>query len=257
MFDQILANSRGTNDRRGAAGQDDRVLRDRLQAYSRALDRQTQQPVLFMTSQQLVQVYDGGSMGSAPDLYYFTHPVLATGPEAEGDTATLIVDTVTTIPVVVLGHVPSVGDYLTAYAIAGRWVAERGGLSGFSSTSCLPCNIPNEDLTVSWVNLLSGDGSATMTYTTGPSAWTASCVDDGLIFKLGCNSGNIELRVTFFIAGDCPDGESDFCSNLGVPPLALTSGSYTCSPFSLSFAVSEDECPAVYGGGNTQITITL
>ena len=196
-------------------------------------------------------------MGSAADLYYFTHPVLTTGAETEGSAPTLTADTNTSIPVVVLGHAPLVGDYLTAYAVSGRWVAERGAPRGFGSTLCLPCSIPDEDLIVSWVNLLSGDGLATMTYTSGPSAWTASCVDDGLIFKLGCNSGNIELRVTFFVAGDCPDGESNVCSNFGVPPFAFTLSSYICSPFSLTFAVSEDGCPAVYGAGNTQITVTL
>ncbi len=196
-------------------------------------------------------------MGAAPELYYFTHPVLATGAETEGGAAVLTVDSLTTIPVVVLRGVPSVGDYLTAYAAGGRWVAELGASGAGGFVGCLPCSIPDEDLTVSWVNLLSGDGLATMTYTTGPSAWTASCVDDGLIFKLGCNSGNIELRATFFVAGDCPDGESNFCSNFGVPPFAFTLTSYICSPFSLTFTVGEDGCPAVYGAGNTQITITL
>ena len=43
-------------------------------------------------------------MGSLPDLYYFTHPVLATGAETEGGAAVLTVDTATTVPVVVLGH---------------------------------------------------------------------------------------------------------------------------------------------------------
>jgi hypothetical protein len=111
-------------------------------------------------------------------------------------------------------------------------------------------------LTIAWTNLLSGDGSAPLLHSCGPDAWTASCVDDGLIFKLGCNSGNIELRGTFFIAGDCPDGESNYCSNFGVPPFQFALASHTCSPFSLTFNVLEDGCPAIYGAGNTQLVIT-
>jgi hypothetical protein len=256
MADRFLSPPLRFTTRQGT-GNDARILRDRQAAQSRAADRAQGRQSPFITARQLVQVYDGGSMGAAAELYYLGHPVLVTGAEAEGGTATLTVDSATTIPVVVLGHAPSVGDFLTAYAVGGRWVAERGGSSGGGGISCLPCVIPAEDLTVSWVNLLSGDGSAPLIYTTGPSAWTASCVDDGLIFKLGCNSGNIELRITFFIAGDCPDGESNYCSNFGEPPFQLTLASHTCSPFSLTFTVGEDACPAVYGAGNTVITITL
>ena len=128
---------------------------------------------------------------------------------------------------------------------------------GQGGISCEPCIIPNEDLTVSWVNLLTGDGSAMMSYTLSPPAWIASCFDGGLLFKLDCNGSNIELRIIFFVAGDCPTGESNFCTSLGAPPLALMLSSYTCSPFSMTFTVGEDECPAVYGAGTTQITITL
>lgn len=236
---------------------DARVLRDRMQAHVRAMDRQTGQPKPFITARQFVQVYNGGSMGSAADLIYFTHPVLATGAETEGGAAVLTVDTATTVPVVVLGHAPALGDYLTAYAVGGRWVSERGGASGVGFTTCFPCAIPNENLTISWVNILAGNGSATMVYTTGPAAWKTGCADGGLLFSLSCNSGNIELRVVFFLSGSCPTGQSNYCSNFGVPPLALTLSGHTCSPFSLTFTVGENGCPTIYGAGNTTFTITL
>ena len=58
-------------------------------------------------------------MPSSAGLWYFTHPVTAYGTETEGGTGTFTVDTATTVPVIVLGGVPSVGDYLTAYSVGG------------------------------------------------------------------------------------------------------------------------------------------
>ena len=93
-------------------------------------------PQPFSSARMLVKVFDGGSMPTAAERVYFTHPVLLTGSEAEGGTGTLTVDTATTVPVIVLGDVPSVaGDYLTAYAVGGRWVAERGGSGGGGARS--------------------------------------------------------------------------------------------------------------------------
>ena len=129
---------------------------------------------------------------------------------------------------------------------------------GVGTTSCSPCNIPDEDLTVSWTNALFGPGSATMTYTTGPTAWTASCVDGGLIFKLSCVSGNILLTVTYFLSGSCPTGGSNYCGEaVGYAGGWITLASHTCSPFSLTFNVTEADCPILYSAGNTQFVITV
>ena len=78
---------RGGND---AAAREARILRDRQQAFEDALDRADQARLSrpYASARLLVQVYDGGSMPSAPGLWYFTHPVLVYGPEAEGGGAT-------------------------------------------------------------------------------------------------------------------------------------------------------------------------
>jgi hypothetical protein len=203
----------------------------------------------------LVQVYNGGSMPTVPERVYFTHPVLVTGSETEGGSGTLTVDTATTVPVVVLGHAPLVNDYLTVYAVGGRWVSEKGGLDGSSGTMCSPCNIPNEDLTITWSNILTGSSFAIMKFGVGPF-WQTGCVDSGLQFILSCNSGSIELRAVFFISGSCPTGSSNYCSNLRSNPLSLTLLDHTCSPFSLTFTLTEAGCPEVYDEGNTQLMIT-
>jgi len=122
----------------GAGRSESRILRDRQTAASRAADNALGRQPPYASARQLVQVFNGGSMGAAADLYYFTHPVLATGAETEGAAATLTTDTETTIPVVFLGGAPSVGDYATAYAVGGRWCAEIGG-SGPPSFDEIAC----------------------------------------------------------------------------------------------------------------------
>ena len=319
----------------GDAACEARILRDRQAAYEDALDAAAQaaESRPFESARLLVQVYDGGSMPSSPGLWYFTHPVLVYGAETEGGGATMSVDTETTIPVIVLNGVPSVGDYLTAYSVGGRWVAEKNGCSitinvkcsgtnvegdtvtllygmttissgttnssgnvtlavplpvtnpytititgggnlNFSTSqsitcggsysynvcesgvSCSPCAIPTEDLTITWTNPITGNGSATLTYT-APSTWTTGCCDDGLIFTLQCTEDEIELRATYFISGECPTGDSNYCSNLRTPNFQVTLVSSTCSPFSLTFDCTDDACPTLFGVGNTQFIITL
>ena len=161
----------------------------------------------------------------------------------------------TTIPVVVLGHEASAGDYLTAYAVGGRWVSEKGSSGGGSGTLCSPCKIPDEDLTITWTNILTGNGSTTMKFGSGPT-WKTGCVDSGLQFILACNSGSIELLAVFFVSGSCPTGLSNYCSNLRSNPLSLTLAEHICSPFSLTFTLDETGCPELTDEGNTQFVIT-
>ena len=256
MADRFLRPSSGADDRisRGDA----HILRDRMSAHEDRLDAASGGREPFRSDRQLVQIYNGGSMPSSPELYYFSHPVMATGAEAENGTPTLTVDTNTTIPVIVLGHAPSVGDYFTAYGASGRWLAEKGGSrGGGGSIPCSPCSIPTEDLTVSWMNLLDGDGMATMAYDAGTHSWSSGCADNGLFFSMSCNSGEIEFRANFFTSGVCPTGTINYCSNLRTPTLKLTITDYTCSPFSLTIDVTDSDCPTVYSFGNTQFVVTL
>ncbi len=197
-------------------------------------------------------------MPAAAGLFYLTHLVQVTGAVAEGGAGTFTADTATTVPVLVLRGVPSVGDYLTAYSVGGRWVSELGASGGGGRISCSPCTIPASDLTISWTNSLNGNGSDTLVYSLAPSPiWQTGCSGDGdaVIFRLGCASGSIELRVYFFTTGLCPSGDSTYCSNLESSPHSLTLSLYDCSPFSLTFTCGA-ACSFLQAAGYMSFTIT-
>jgi hypothetical protein len=204
---------------------DIRILRERQAALRSRMDRAQGAPPLA-TARRLVQVFDGGSMPSQPDHFYLAHPVEVNGGETEGGSYSAVVDASTTLAVDVLGHAPSAGDLLTAYAVGGRWVAERGQpvQPGFLCGSCL---IPQRDLTVSWTNSISGPGSTTMVYSPHPDSWASGCANE-LLFNLLCNGGQLEFRVTYFISGVCPTGQQQHCSTLGGNPFRLVQTGLTC-----------------------------
>lgn len=202
-------------------------------------------------------------MGAAPMLFYLTNPVELDGTESEGGSSTPTADTTQTIPVVFLDNAPSVGDIVPAFRVGGRWVAERGTSPTSSSYACSPCAIPKQDLTISWVNPLAGNGSDTLVYNaTGPS-WATGCsggagIGNQLIFKLFCTGGQIELRVYYFVSGSCPTGQSSYCSNLRSSPSQLVLASYVCgSGFTLNFTLTSATCPTVAGSGFTNFAVTL
>lgn len=190
-------------------------------------------------------------MPTLPDRVYLFNPVIGVdADDTEGATPSFSVDTSDTIPVVVLGHAPSVGDYVTAYMVGGRWATEH--LSSQSATCyslfCAPCSIPKGNLTVSWVNGTSGNGSAVLVYSATPTpTWSVAGVDGGLTFTLDCNAGRNELKVRSGI---------NLCSNLNTAPATLTLAASTCIPFSITFNVTNAGCPSVFGAGNTQFVVT-
>jgi hypothetical protein len=259
MVDRFLSTRQNSNPHSGYA-RETRILRERHAAHAADLDRAASRQQPFSSARLVVQVYNGGSMPSSTPAVFLTHSVLITGAETEGGSGTLTADTATTVPVVFLGSTaPTAGDYTTAYAVGGRWVAERGGSGGGGGTvPCSPCNIPTSgSLTLSWTNPLTGNGSTTMTFNSGTNLWTTGCVDFGLSFQLGCNGGNMELRAIFYGGSGCPDGTSNYCSNLRTSPFTLTLASHTCSPFSATWTLTDAGCPALYNAGNTQFVITL
>ena len=233
-----------------------RTLRDRHIALVRSADRATPANV-EPTLRRLVQIFDGGSMSSSPDHFFLAHPIEFDGTEIEGGLGSPNIDSCQTIVVDVIGASPSAGEILSAYMIGGRWVAERGGNVGNGSLACAPCSIPKKNLTVSWTNSLSGNGSTALIYTPSPLAWASPC-SNGLQFALLCTANQVEFRVKFWVTGTCPGpGNTQFCSNLRPPPYGLTMSSYSCSPFSMTLQPTSSTCQTVTSSGYTQFTITL
>jgi len=256
-MDQFLRPPRLSSGRSDHRASTARVLRDRISAMEDSLDLLPDSPQPHISARQLVQVFDNGSMPTVTPRVFFTHPVLVSGAEAEGGTATLTSDTDTIIPVIFLGHAPSAGDYGTAYAVGGRWVSEQlTSSSACYLLSCSPCPIPRGDLTISWTNTSSGNGSATLTYFPATGGWQATCVDNGLIFVLTCTSGALNLAVIYFTSGSCPTGIEGLCNSTGTAPGKISLSASTCSPFSLTFTVNATDCPHLWASGNTQFVIT-
>lgn len=88
-------------------------------------------------------------MPSQPNMVYLAHPVEFDGGETEGGSGSPVADPSLSIPVVVLGHPASSGDVLTAFAVAGRWVAERGAPPAPTSIQVIGCSGPLSSVTVS------------------------------------------------------------------------------------------------------------
>jgi hypothetical protein len=231
-----------------------RDLRERHGGLVQAVARSVAAPTPT-TARRLVQIHDGGAIPSAADHFFLAYAIELDGAEVEGGTGTAVVDASQPIIVDVLGHAPSAGDILTAYAVGGRWVAERAGLNSGGSLACSPCNIPTQNLTLSWVNLISGNGSTALTYATTTASWTSGC-SNGLLYTLVCTGGLVEFRVIYFTTGSCPTGSQQYCSNLRVTPFGLTLSSFTCSPFSMTFLPNALGCPAITNTGYTKFTIT-
>ena len=63
---------------------------------------------------------------------------------------------------------------------------------------CWPCSLPKRDLTVSWTNVLNGNGSVRFVYQP-PGVWSTGCTN-GVLFTLTCGGG---LKGS---AAVCPSG---------------------------------------------------
>jgi hypothetical protein len=199
------------------------------------------------------RVVNGGAMPSQTERVFLLQPVQLDGPEAEGATASLVADGSRTIPVIVLGQTPpQPGNLLVVQAVGGRWVAQAGASS--SSKACSPCPIPQKNLTVSWINTLSGTGSVPLVYSP-PGNWNSACSNQ-LLYALSCPAGQIQFSVTYFLTGDCPKGQQQSCTSPGRNPFSLVLSSFTCKPFFLRYACTVQSCVVLGDDGYTQFTIT-
>jgi hypothetical protein len=119
----------------------------------------------------------------------------------------------------------------------GRAMRRRGkfslgvgcGCCGGSFYLCGTCEMPQQDLTISWPNQVYGVTSMTMTYT-APHGWNTACLGAGsgnqnLRFSLGCSPvAGVELNVVNFADGNCPNGPALSGCTLSITSLTCGSG---------------------------------
>ena len=74
----------------------------------------------------------------------------------QGSSGTLATDTATTVPVIVLGDVPSVGDYRRLMRSAAGGYRSGAEVVDHHTTRVLRADIPEEDLTITWTNAFTG-----------------------------------------------------------------------------------------------------
>jgi hypothetical protein len=262
MADRILTGPPSDMRCYAESNHESRILRDRQEAQNRAADRTVGAGDPYTTGRQLVQIYDGGAIPTAPNKFFLCRPVTLTGSSAEGQTSTTAVDATTTMPVLVLGNAPVAGDLLIAYAVGGRWVAERGSSGGGTGAPCtLNCPLPDVgSLNWTWATwplggtIYTGMGVSTWAGNWRLIApWTAGASQE-FLFTLGCNGNQLGVTVSLFpqggnvvSIGQCGHGNS------GTGCLILDS--YACgSGFMLSLHVPEAQ-QAIFGLLQT-LTIT-
>lgn len=234
----------------------DEYLRQRLDEIA---ERIQSRPAASKSTPRFVgQVYDGGSMPDGIERVYLTRPCSIDGVPSEGATGTITPDTTRSIPVVVLGATPEVGDNLIAEAVGGRWVSRIG--SGEGTVPCVPCGFPMSDLTLSYVRRpgFGSDGTATLTYDSATATWTSPCLfDTKIILKCGVDyltRTDIQLDIEIYNGGSSCVGAVLTRVTTKNPPgssARIILGTYVCSPLMLEFSV-----PGPFSGGYSDLTIT-
>ena len=122
---------------------------------------------------------------------------------------------------------------------------------------CGQCHIPRQNLTVHWTNLILGNGSTTLVYSGFPTTqWISGCTNQ-LIYELVCTQNQVELRVYYFVSGECPTGQSQYCSTIRGIPFRLIQTNLTCNgTFELDCEVTSLTCPNLASNGYTSFSVT-
>lgn len=126
-----------------------------------------------------------------------------------------------------------------------------------SSFTCGSCSVPKANLTISWVNTITGNGSDTMVWD-GVNSWNSGCTGGGSnqhIFTLLCTTGFVELRAFYMLSGSCPTGDSNYCSTGRASPNGLTETGLTCGASFLLTCTTEN-CNSLSANGFTDFTVS-
>ena len=122
--------------------------------------------------------------------------------------------------------------------------------------TCGSCAIPASNLVISWTNLILGNGSAPLVYSSTGPIWLSGCTNQ-VLYELLCLGGVPVFQVTYYISGSCPTGQAQICKTNGSNPFRLTSTSLTCgSSFLWTIGLTSSTCPALAAYGYTGFTVS-
>ncbi len=222
----------------GMAYGDSRVERTRVANRADDLDRAEVRPA-GGTPKQLVQVYDGGAMPTGNNKWFLTHPVSLSGTEVEGSTGTIAADS-TSIPVVVLGSVPTVGDVLNAFMVGSKWVAELRGCSTTIEVVCGSTPIVGASVTVT-------SGMTTIaTGTTGSDGKVTLAIGAAGSYTVAVTSGSGDSTVTITLA--CGATETvQVCFGCSCSPCDIPSTNITATFVNKGGSCAGSACQVVGG----------
>ena len=213
------------------------------------------------------RVFANPKLPAATNQYYSVHPVAILGIEGEGNVASLVPDTSTTILVCVLGSkTPALGDDLICRFAGHRWVAERfGGQAGGGGGPSIPgCAC----VTVPAVLHMSSSGPCDGVFQPcvlqyGPTPAYLSGINLGANCFLSTAtftdafSGiqylyNIECDTIFFHLSRVylPSANGGAYHDSSIYSWSIGQPGNTCSPFLLSNGY-------IYTGGNTSCIVTV
>jgi hypothetical protein len=133
--------------------------------------------------------------------------------------------------------------------------------TGVKAIPCSPVDLPAEDLTVHYENVLSGAGDVRLKYmppTGGYPAWyQGECSPDHPSFTLTCNGGGAQLGIynNYPGYGTCPPTASPICASFSSAPNAINISSSSANPFSIVYSITSSSCPTFSYEGYTTFTL--
>ena len=95
-------------------------------------------------------------------------------------------------------------------------------------------------------------------YSASPATvWLSACTQELLFQSCPGTAGQVEFRVTYYLSGVVPTGQSQYASNFRDDPYKLTVSSLVCgSAFLMAISSSAAGSPPLWAQGYTSFTVS-
>jgi hypothetical protein len=120
---------------------------------------------------------------------------------------------------------------------------------------------PAATVTVSWTNKIHGDGSTTLAYRgrgrDGRERWASGNARELVHELYRDRAGRLEYRITYYLSGAYPTGQSQYASTGGRPPFRLDPAGAVCGPgLPMAIATDAKACPVLSAYGFTGFVVS-